>query len=99
MQQITFRSGGLLLNQSIASSGNLRASKGRCGWSAVTRSVEFIAPRGGSAPPHGDRRCGAAPMREPGAAQRQFTKLERVPSATIGELKPAEIGSKSQTDP
>jgi hypothetical protein len=31
--------------------------------------------------------------------QQKFAISERVPSGTVGELKPAEIGSKSQTDP
>jgi hypothetical protein len=33
------------------------------------------------------------------AARRKFAISERVPSGTVGELKPAEIGSKPQTDP
>jgi hypothetical protein len=35
----------------------------------------------------------------PNLYQQKFAVSERVPSGTVGELKPAEIGSKSQTDP
>jgi hypothetical protein len=63
------------------------------------KTEAVIYSRGGSAHPRCDRRCSAAALMSESRQPILIALSERVPSGTVGELKPAEIGSQSQTDP